>query len=724
MSVATDQQSLEKLSVDTIRTLSMDAVQKANSGHPGTPMALAPVAYSLYTRVMKHDPADSQWIDRDRFVLSAGHACMLQYATLFLCGYDLTLDDLKSFRQVGSRTPGHPEYHHTDGIEVTTGPLGQGISMAVGIALAERMLAARFNRDGHEIVDHRTYAIASDGDMQEGISHEACALAGHLGLGRLAVFYDDNHISIEGDTAKAMSDDVGERFASYGWEVVHLGEDVTVDSVTEAFENAKRDDSRPTLIIGRTHIGYGAPTLQDTGKAHGSPLGDDEVRGAKEFYGFPSQEPFFLPDGVVDHFREQVAERAKAHEEWNEAFAAYREQFPDEAATLERMPAHTNPEGWDDDIPLKPADPKGMATRKASEAAIQWVASKLPELVGGSADLAESTNTLIDGADSVERGAYAGRNFHFGIREHGMGAIVNGLTVSGFRAFGATFLNFLDYMKGAVRISAIMGTPSVFVYTHDSIGLGEDGPTHQPVEHLVHLRATPGLNVVRPADYNETQLAWRFAANAQREPTALVFSRQGVPTLDPETVPLDAVERGAYVLRDPEGGDPEVILMSSGTDVHIALAAAEALEGIRVRVVSVPCLDRFERQDQAYRDQVLPPSVRARVAVEAASPYSWWRWVGDAGEVVGMTTFGASGPYKEVFERLRDHGRARRGARAHVAGPHPRLTGRGAAAPRRGAAPSRRRRRGRPRPGSDVESADAPAWRCVQPRRPPRHSGA
>src|SRR3954453_22450481 len=651
MSVDTEKSSLEKLSVDTIRTLSMDAVQKANSGHPGTPMALAPVTYSLFTRVMKHDPADTQWIDRDRFVLSAGHASMLIYSTLFLTGYGLTLDDLKAFRQVGSKTPGHPEYHHTEGVEVTTGPLGQGISMAVGIALAERMMAARYNRDGHTVIDHHTFVIASDGDMQEGISHEACALAGHLGLGKLAVFYDDNHISIEGDTAIAMSDDVGKRFESYGWEVVHLGENVDADTVTKAFEDAKADESRPTLIIGRTHIGYGAPTLQDTGKAHGSPLGDDEVRGAKEFYGFPSQEPFFIPDGVLDHVRELVAERAKAREEWQEAFAAYKEAFPEEAAELERMPTHRNPDGWADDLPSKPADPKGMATRKASNEVLQWLASKLPEIVGGSADLAPSTLTLIDDGTSVEKGDYTGRNLHFGIREHAMGAIVNGLTVSGFRAYGATFLIFSDYMKGAMRVGAIMGTPSIFVFTHDSIGLGEDGPTHQPIEQLTQLRAMPGINVVRPADFNETALAWRFAANSEREPTAMAFSRQGAPTLDPDRVPDDAIVRGAYVYQDTEG-EPDVILIGTGTELGLCLKAAEQLDDLKVRVVSMPCMDTFAEQDQAYRDQVLPPGVRARVAVEAASPFSWYRWVGDLGEVVGMTTFGASGPYEEVYEHF------------------------------------------------------------------------
>ena len=650
MSVATDQQSLEKLSVDTIRTLSMDAVEKANSGHPGTPMALAPIAYALYTRVMKHDPADPQWIDRDRFVLSAGHASMLLYSTLYLAGYDVSLEDLKHFRQLGSKTPGHPEYHHTAGVEVTTGPLGQGISMAVGIALAERMMAARFNTGGHTVIDHNTFVIASDGDMQEGIQHESAALAGHLGLGKLVAFYDDNHISIEGDTVVAMSEDVGERYEAYGWEVVHLGEDIAVDRVADAFETAKTTD-KPTLIIARTHIGYGAPNKQDTGGVHGSPLGEDELRATKEVYGWPSQEPFFVPDGVLDHYREQVAERARAHEAWNDEFAAFEAANPELAALLVRMPKHEMAEGWDEGLPSKPADPKGIATRKASNQVLQWLAERVPELVGGSADLAPSTLTLIEGADSVEKGSYDGRNLHFGIREHGMGAIVNGLTVSGFRAFGATFLTFSDYMKGALRIAAIMGTPSVFVYTHDSIGLGEDGPTHQPIEHLVALRATPGINMIRPADFNETALAWAFAVSQEREPSAIALSRQDVPILDPDSVPRDAIERGAYVLRDGDG-TPDVILMASGTEVSIALAAADALEDMNVRVVSVPCMDRFEQQPPAYRDEVLPPGVRARVAVEAASPVSWYRWVGDFGEIVGMTTFGASAPYKQVYEHF------------------------------------------------------------------------
>ncbi len=630
---------LEKLSVDTIRTLSMDAVEQANSGHPGTPMALAPVAYSLFTQVMNHDPKDPDWINRDRFVLSAGHASMLLYSILHLTGYDLSMDDLKAFRQLESKTPGHPEAGHTKGVETTTGPLGQGISTAVGMALAERMLNARYG----DIVDHHTYVIASDGDMQEGIQAEAASLAGHLNLRKLIAFYDDNHISIEGDTAKSFSEDVGRRYEAYGWEVVHLGEDIEVAKLTETFLAAKTTD-KPTLIIARTHIGYGAPTLQDTGKAHGSPLGEDEIKGAKEFYGWPSQEPFFVPDGVYDHYKEAVAERAEAHTEWD---AAYRDD--DALKSLERARAKELPDGWDDGMELKPADEEGMATRKASEAAIQWVAKGVPELVGGSADLAGSTNTIIDGADSVEAANYGGRNLHFGIREHGMGAIVNGLTLSGFRAYGATFLTFSDYMKGAIRMAAIMECPSIFVFTHDSIGLGEDGPTHQPIEHLTHLRATPKLNVVRPADFNETQLAWRFALRTTDRPTAFSLSRQGAPTLDPDAIPDDAIERGAYVLKDADS-HPKVILIATGTEVSLALEAAEQLDG--ARVVSMPCMDTFAEQDAEYRDSVLPPAVKARVAIEAASPFSWYRWVGDGGEVIGMSDYGASGPAPEVYEHF------------------------------------------------------------------------
>src|SRR5215216_986685 len=648
-SAATDKQALDKLCIDTIRTLSMDAVQKANSGHPGTPMALAPIAYVLYTRVMRHNPQNADWWDRDRFVLSAGHASMLLYSTLYLTGYGLTLDDLKNFRQLGSPTAGHPEYGHAAGIETTTGPLGQGISNSVGLALAERMLAERFNRPGHQIVDHFTYTIASDGDMQEGVQSEASSLAGHLGLGRLIAFYDDNHISIEGDTALAFSEDVGKRYEAYGWHVQNLGEDLALDTMEAAVREAQAATDRPSLIILRTHIAPGAPHKQDTHEAHGSPLGEEEIRLTKEAYDWPSEEPFFIPDEALAHFREAVDRGRELFEKWHQEF----ESSP-HRAELERIFARRLPDGWDSDVPKKGPDAGMIATRKASNEVIQWAAAKVPELVGGSADLAPSTLTLINGGGSVERGSYGGRNLHFGIREHGMGAIVNGLVLTGFRAFGAGFLIFSDYMKGAIRLAAIMRIPSTFVFTHDSIGVGEDGPTHQPIEQLATLRATPNLDVVRPAGYNETALAWRHALRQTDRPTALALSRQGLPVWDPSAVPDDAIERGAYVLHDSDGGEPQLILMASGSEVHIANDARKLLEadGIRVRLVSMPCLDRFAQQDASYRDGVLPPAIRARVAVEAASPIGWHRWVGEAGDVVAMEGFGASAPAKVLYQHF------------------------------------------------------------------------
>jgi transketolase len=655
LSVATDRTALDELCVNTIRTLSMDGVQKANSGHPGTPMALAPLAYLLYTRVMEHAPEDPQWPDRDRFVLSAGHASMLLYSMLYLTGYGLTLDDLKSFRQLGSPTAGHPEYGHAAGIETTTGPLGQGISTAIGMALGERMLAARFNRPGHEIVDHRTYAIVSDGDLEEGIASEACSLAGHLGLGRLTAFYDDNHISIEGDTALAFTEDVPARFEAYGWHVQNLGEDIGLDRIEEAVRVAQDEEGRPSLIVLRTHIAPGAPHKQDTAEAHGSPLGEEEIELTKRNYGWPSLEPFFVPDEALEHFRATVGRGNELRDAWRERFEAYRAEHGDLAAEYERILSGRLPEGWDADVPKKGPDAGMIATRKASHDVIQWVGAQVPELVGGSADLAPSTLTLIDGGGSVEAGDYAGRNFHFGIREHGMGAIVNGLVLHGLRAFGAGFLIFSDYMKGSLRLAALMRIPSIFVFTHDSIGLGEDGPTHQPIEQLVSLRATPNVDVVRPAGFNETALAWRFAMRQTDTPTVLALSRQGLPVWDPSGVPDDAIERGAYVLRESEGdGDPDVILMATGSEVHICNDAVGLLEegGLRVRLVSMPCLDRFAAQDQAYRDGVLPPAVRARVAVEAASPIGWHRWAGDHGDVVAMEGFGASGPAKQLYEHF------------------------------------------------------------------------
>jgi transketolase len=650
--------ALDKLCIDAIRVLSMDAVQKANSGHPGTPMALAPVAYLLYTRVMKHSPSDPEWPDRDRFVLSCGHASMLLYSMLYLTGYGLELEDVKQFRQLGSLTPGHPEYGHTAGVEVTTGPLGQGISNAVGLALAERMLAARFNRDGHDVVDHHTYFICSDGDLEEGVSGEASSFAGHLGLGRLIGFYDDNHISIEGDTKIAFTEDRGGRYEAYGWHVQNLGEELGLDRLEEAIRVAQEVEDKPSLIIVRTHIGPGAPHKQDTAAAHGSPLGEDEVRLTKEAYGYPSLEPFYVPDEALEHFRAAI-DRGKGQQgEWEERFGAYRDTFGDEAAELQRLFDGRLPDGFDAAEPPRfHADAGMIATRKAGHAVLQWAAEEVPELVGGSADLTPSTLTHIDGADDVDQpGAYGGRNLHFGVREHGMGAIVNGMNLHYLRCYGSTFFTFSDYMKGSIRLAALMGLGSIFVFTHDSIGVGEDGPTHQPVEQLAHLRALPNLNMVRPAGANETALAWKFAIEQRGTPTALALSRQGLPVWNPAGVPDDAIERGAYVLRDSfkEPDLPDVILLSTGSEVHICTRAADLLEadGIATRVVSMPCIDRFEQQDPTYRAKVMPPEVPARVSLEAAATFGWDRWVGDAGEAIGMTGFGASGPANKVYEHF------------------------------------------------------------------------
>ena len=654
MTVGTDQRALDELCVNTIRTLSMDAVQQANSGHPGTPMALAPIAYLLYTRIMRHAPEAPDWPGRDRFVLSCGHASMLLYSTLYLTGYDVTLDQIKRFRQLDSPCAGHPEYGHVPGVETTTGPLGQGISTAVGMALGERMLAARFDHADQEPISHFTYFIASDGDMEEGIQSEASSLAGHLGLGKLIGFYDDNHISIEGDTKLAFSEDVGARYEAYGWHVQNLHEDLGLDALEAAVRSARDVADRPSLIIVRTHIAPGSPNKQDTHGAHGSPLGEEEIRLTKEVYGFPSLEPFFVPEEALDHMRECVGRGRQMQADWDEAFEGYRAAHPNDAAELERMLAGRLPDGFGAEVPAKGPDAGMIATRKASQEVIQWAAAEVPEMVGGSADLAPSTLTLIDGGGSVEAGSYGDRNLHFGIREHAMGAIVNGLVLSGFRAFGAGFLIFSDYMKGSIRLAAIMHIPSTFVFTHDSIGVGEDGPTHQPIEQLVTLRATPNLDVVRPAGFNETALAWRHALRQTDRPTVLALSRQGLPVWDPAAIPDDAIERGAYVLRDSAGGDPQLILMATGSEVHIANDAAKLLEadGTRVRLVSMPCLDRFAEQDQAYRDRILPPAVRARVSVEAASPIGWHRWVGDLGDVVAMEGFGASAPAKVLYEHF------------------------------------------------------------------------
>jgi transketolase len=654
MTVSTSAQ-IDELSINTIRTLSMDAVQHANSGHPGAPMALAPLAYLVYTRTMRHSPEQPDWFDRDRFVLSAGHASMLLYASLYLSGYGLTLDDLKRFRQLGSPTAGHPEYGDAAGIEATTGPLGQGLAMSVGLALAEAMLAARFNRPGHEPIDHRTYVIASDGDIQEGVASEACSLAGHLGLGKLTVFYDNNHIQLAGETAMAFSEDVGGRFEAYGWHVQDVGEDLSLDALAGAVDAAQAETERPSLVIVRSHIGYGSPNKQDTHSAHGSPLGEEEVRLTKEVYGWPAEPPFRVPDEVLEHFREGIERGREWVADWNERLEAYRAAEPEAYEELALIMERRLPDGWDTEVPKFRPEGGRIATRKASQQVIQWAAARVPHLVSGSADLEPSTLTLIDGGGAVANGDYAGRNVHYGVREHGMGAIVNGLNLHGLRAFGSTFFNFLDYMKPAVRLAALMHLPSIFVYTHDSIGLGEDGPTHQPIEQLATLRSTPNTYAVRPAGGNETALAWRFAIEQEETPVALVFSRQGLPVWNPSAVPDDAIHRGAYVLRasykDPE---PDLILIGTGSEVHICTAAADLLEadGIATRVVSAPCLDRFAEQDEDYRERVLPSSVRARVSVEAASPLGWSTWTTEDGEQIAMTTFGASAPQKALYEHF------------------------------------------------------------------------
>ncbi len=662
--------ALDRLCIDTIRTLSMDAVQKANSGHPGTPMALAPLAYVLYTRTMRHNPRDPQWPDRDRFVLSCGHASMLLYATLYLAGYEISLeDDIRRFRQLGSKAAGHPEHGHCPGVEVTTGPLGQGIAHAVGFALAERMLAARFNRPRHEIVDHRTFVIASDGDLEEGISGEASSLAGHLGLGRLISFYDQNHISIEGNTSLAFSEDVAKRYEGYGWHVQDLEEEIALARLEAALENAIAVDDRPSLIVVRTHIAQGSPNKQDTAGAHGSPLGEEEVKLTKRAMDWPPEQLFYVPEEALAHFRRCIERGAGLQAEWQQRFDSYALEHPELARELQRMIKCELPSGWDAAVPRFHASGTMTATRKSSHTVLQWAAANVPELVGGSADVAPSTLTKVDDSGDVEAGSYGGRNLHFGIREHAMGAIVNGLTLHYFRGYGSTFLVFSDYMRGSIRLAALMGLPSIFVYTHDSIGLGEDGPTHQPVEQLAGLRGVPGESVIRPAGANETALAWRHAVASHDHPSVLVFSRQGIPTWNPAAIPADAIERGAYVLRDSykEPDPPDLILIATGTEVHICTRAADLLEadGIATRVVSMPCVEHFAAQQAGYRDQVLPSSCRARVSVEAASTLGWHRWVGELGEAIGMHSFGASAPAGVLYkhfgftpERVADSGRA------------------------------------------------------------------
>jgi len=633
---------LNQLCINTIRTLAMDAVQQANSGHPGAPMGLAPLAYVLWTRYLKHNPRDPSWPDRDRFVLSAGHASMLLYALLHLTGYDLTLDEIRRFRQWESKTPGHPERGPTPGVEVTTGPLGQGISNAVGLAIAERMLAERFNRPGHEVVDHYTYVIASDGDMMEGVSSEACSLAGHLRLSKLIVFYDDNHITIEGSTELAFSEGVADRFRAYGWHVLGVADGNDLEGIGRAIDEACAERDHPTLVVVRTHIAYGSPNKQDTAAAHGAPLGEEEVRATKRNLGWPHEEPFAVPDEALRVFRAAVERGAAVQQQWNQSLSEYAAAYPQLAEEFQRALRGRLPDGWAVALPTFQVGEK-TATRTASGAVLNAIADTVPELVGGSADLAPSTSTYLKSYEDVSREEFGGRNFRFGVREHAMGAVLNGLAAhGGFRVYGGTFLTFSDYMRPAVRMTALMGLPVTFVYTHDSIGMGEDGPTHQPVEHLASLRAIPNLVVLRPADANETAAAWRVALERADGPTALVLSRQKLPVLRPG----GAVERGAYVLED----GTDIVLIGTGSEVSLCLAAREVLEreGISARVVSMPSWELFRAQPKAYRDGVLPPGV-PRLAVEAAASFGWSEW---ADASVTLDRFGASAPGEVLFEKL------------------------------------------------------------------------
>jgi transketolase len=648
---------IETLSINTIRTLSMDAVQRANSGHPGTPMALAPLAYVLWHRILRYNPKNPAWFNRDRFVLSAGHASMLQYSLLHLTGYDLSLDDLKNFRQWGSRTPGHPEYGHTPGIETTTGPLGQGIMNAVGMAMAEAHLAAVFNRPGHEIIDHCTYALCGDGDLMEGASHEAASLAGHLGLGKLICVFDDNHITIEGSTSLSCSDNAARRFEGNGWHVLNLGDEANdLDALTAAFAAARAETERPSLIIVRSHIGYGAPHRQDTSAAHGEPLGEEEIRLTKKFYGWPEEEKFLVPEEVRMHLGEAVERGQVLEAGWNSSFESYRRKYPELADGLLAALDGELPEGWDAEIPVFAPEKGAIATRAASGTVLNAVAAKVPWLVGGSADLSPSTKTLIAGSGYLAKGSYAERNIAWGIREHAMCACASGMALhGGVRPFGATFFVFSDYARPAIRLAALMGLPVIYVMTHDSIGVGEDGPTHQPVEHLASLRAMPNLSIIRPADANETAYAWRAAMERTAGPTMLVLTRQNLPIVDRSAFGgAEGVLKGAYILAREKKATPDIILIATGSEVPLIQEAQKALlaDGIDARVVSMPSWELFRQQPVAYRDEVLPPEVAARLAVEAGSSFGWREWVSDRGGIIALDHFGASAPAGELFKHF------------------------------------------------------------------------
>ncbi|MGB6362125.1 MAG: transketolase [Thermoanaerobaculia bacterium] len=643
-----------QIAINTIRFLAVDMVEKANSGHPGAPMGLAPLAYTLWTRHLRQNPADPTWPNRDRFVLSCGHASTLLYSLLHLSGHELPLEELQNFRQWGSKTPGHPERDPATGVEMTTGPLGQGLSTAVGMAIAERMLATTFNREGFPVIDHRVWVVASDGDMMEGIASEASSLAAHLGLGRLTVLYDDNKISIDGPTSLSFSEDVGKRYEAYGWHVQRVEDGNDLEALDAAMTAAVVEDERPSFIVVRTHIAYGSPNKQDTASSHGAPLGADEVRATKEALDWPLEPTFHVPDEAREAFRETREQGARLEDEWNELFGRYQKAEPELAAQFRQWLDGELPAGWEEKLPtFAPADGP-LATRKASGKVLNAVCAEVRQLVGGSADLTGSVNTYLDGYDEFAAAEPGGRNLHFGVREHAMGAILNGMALSGMlRPYGGTFLIFSDYMRPAIRLAAMMELPVIYVFTHDSIFLGEDGPTHQPVSQLLSLRSIPGLTVIRPADANETAAAWQCAIDRQNGPTALALTRHKLPVLDATgEMARQGVARGAYVIADPPEGEPQVILIASGSEVSLALEAQARLidDGIAARVVSMPSWELFDAQDRSYRESVLPPFIDKRLAIEAGTPLGWERYVGNDGATLGVEGFGASAPYKALAD--------------------------------------------------------------------------
>ena len=646
-------ESIEQLGINTVRVLAADAVQKANSGHPGTPMGQAPIGDVLWAKVMNYNPKDPEWPNRDRFILSCGHACMLQYSYLYLTGYDITMDDIKSFRQLHSKTAGHPEYGLLAGIEITTGPLGQGFANGVGMAIGQQFLASRYNKPGFDIFDYKIYAICSDGDLMEGISAEAASVAGHLKLGNIIYLYDDNKITIEGDTSLTFDENVVERFQAYGWHVQSVADGNDTEAILVAIKEAKKETKRPSLIKVSTHIGFGSPNKVDTASAHGSPLGKDEVRLVKENFGFDSDKSFVVSEEVLDYYRSKGKDGIKKEEDWKNIYSKYKEKYPAEAAEYQLLSAGKLPQGWKDNLPVFKPDDKGLATRKASGKTLNSIAAKLPLLIGGSADLAPSTDTNLDDYKPFTDINHGGRNFHFGIREHSMGAILNGMALTkGIIPYGATFLVFSDYMRPPVRLAAMMKIHPIFIYTHDSIGMGQDGTTHQPVEQLIGLRSVPNLTIIRPADANETAQAWRVALEHSGGPVALILTRQNVPTIDQEKYAKAInVEKGAYILSDCED-EPQLILMGSGSEVHLLLEAQEKLksESINTRVVSFPSWELFDTQSAEYKEKIFPKKIRKRLAVEAGSPIGWCKYVTDDGDVIGINKFGESAPGEEVMK--------------------------------------------------------------------------